>query len=124
MLNLKRCSGAIAGALASLFTTTWVANAQTSDFNGDYLYTICSAPKGTLADAICTACIRGVADGQWSALTLHFKKNCMPETEPDPIVSRLVVEKYIRDHPTSLSLPPFAIIVAALDLSYGCILVP
>jgi hypothetical protein len=126
MFNLRRCSGAIAGALTSLVTTTWGANAQTSIFNGDYLYTICSAPKGTLDDAICSAYIRGVADGQWLGMlsASHFKKPCLPDTNPDPIESRLVVEKYVRDHPASLGLPPFAIIASALDLSYGCVFVP
>ena len=81
------------------------------------LYERCSDHSGSAEDATCTAWIMGFADGL--AMGQAGKAWCFPEGGTVG-QARLVIEKFLRDHPEVLHLPAVAVAGGALMAAFPC----
>jgi hypothetical protein len=83
---------------------------------GADLHRFCTNPSGSAMDQICQAYIRGVADGL--VLGDLYKTKLMLCVDrlnlDDPVVTRLTVEKYMRENPDELRREAAFIVILAL----------
>ena len=105
-----RKSVGIAGVCAAL------AASPASALTGAQLHGFCTNPAGSAQDQVCQAYIRGVAEGL--VLGDIYKTKLMLCVNrlnvDDPIVTRLTVEKYMRENPDELRRDAALVVILAL----------
>jgi Rap1a immunity proteins len=94
-------------------------------FNGVDLNNACADKKNGAGDLTCTAYIRGVSEGFMRGLALSDKLQeriiyCPPTDGVSAEQARLIVEKYIRDHPKKLNEQASFLIEDALLGAFPC----
>jgi hypothetical protein len=91
-------------------------------FTASELYKKCTAPKGGSEQIYCEAYIHGFMHGLWSG-EINAEKKITLCKMPDTInttEARLVVEKYMREHPEKLNQYAGVVAQFAFIEEYGC----
>jgi hypothetical protein len=104
--------------VAGVFMAAWAAPA--ASFTGTELFDLCFR-KGTDGQLACTSYVRGFADGVVfeGLMTGGDAKYCPPRSLPVKDI-RLIVEKYLKDHPDQLSKEAGALVGLALHQAFPC----
>jgi hypothetical protein len=104
--------------IAGVFLVAWAAPA--ASFTGVELFDLCFR-KGTDGQLACTSYVRGFADGVVfeGLMTGGDAKYCPPQSLPVKDI-RLIVEKYLKDHPDQLSKEAGALVGLALHQAFPC----
>jgi len=101
----------MAALCAELMTASSAYSLTGVELNG-----FCTNPSGSAKDQVCQAYIRGVAEGL--VLGDLYKTKLMLCVNrlnlDDPIVTRLTVEKYMRDNPDELRRDAALVVILAL----------
>jgi hypothetical protein len=95
------------------------ANAWT----GNLLYESCAENKGSAGDVACSAYVRGFLDGigAGNAIAKNFPGlYCPPKTGIEFTQGRLVIEKYLKEHPETLHLEAALILGVAMIEAFPC----
>jgi hypothetical protein len=67
-------------------------------FTGTQLYSFCDSDKNSLGDIACNAYVRGFTDGLLTGQAVPYR----PERQMELIQARLLILKFMRDHPEML----------------------
>ena len=105
-------------ARVTILIATWAAPA--TSFTGVELSDLCFR-KGTDGQLACTSYVRGFADGvTFEALMVGGDANyCPPQSLPVRDM-RVIVEKYLKDHPDQLGKEAGALVGFALHHAFPC----
>jgi hypothetical protein len=106
-------------AAAALFATTWPVHALT----GLDLEQFCDAPRDSTAAISCFTYIRGLTDGLYMADKMEASgvRLCWPKDQTiEPEQSKLIVQKYLKDHPEQLDRNAGALAALAIYLAFRC----
>jgi hypothetical protein len=112
---MKSCF-AIAASLAILSATS--AEALT----GAELYQECLDKSKGVEEIGCASYIRGFVDGMLSGSAVERLaiKYCPPKKGTELIQARLIVEKYLREHPEKLHVQAGLLVGSALIAAFPC----
>jgi hypothetical protein len=133
----RACTVRIIAALFTILSIIAVAcpaKAQ-APFTGIMLHEACTAANAgnEFGEHICLMWITGLVQGMyWSQELADFKKlpsaTCLPVSSTGMGVTgeqaRLIVEKYMRDHPERLNASARSVAGAALDQAFPCARIP
>jgi hypothetical protein len=105
-------------ARVAVLMVVWAAPA--ASFTGAELFDLCFR-KGTDGQLACTSYVRGFADGvAFEGLMVGSDaKYCPPQSLPGKEI-RLIVEKYLKDHPDQLGKEAGALVGLALHQTFPC----
>jgi hypothetical protein len=112
-----------ASAASVAFVLALVSLQQARALTGTQLYQNCQDKKRGLGDLLCIAYVRGLVDGMvvGRAMGMHYATEyCPPEKGISADQARLIVEKYLRDHPEELHQEAGLIAGGALVLAFPC----
>jgi Rap1a immunity proteins len=115
---MKYVSGFV-GAALMMFLATSHARALT----GTQLYQECLIKDHGPMDIACQSYIRGFVDGSVTATVIERDfagQYCPPKDGIDAIQARLIVEKYLRDHPEELHAEAGLLVSGALLAAFSC----
>jgi hypothetical protein len=85
---------------------------------GNTLYQLC-ANKTESAEMACEMWITGFTAGATKNAPTKIHSVCLP-SRSTPAQARLVIEKFMREHPEVLQLPDAAVAYAALGQAFPC----
>jgi hypothetical protein len=93
-----------------------------SDFTGVELRNICTSPAKDhpIEETMCKFYIAGLNDGLFGGQMMAQRgmRACIPPI--NGAQARLIVEKYMRDHPEELNKPAPIVIATAIWTAYPC----
>lgn len=89
-------------------------------FSAAQLQTMCGAKQDKESDTFCSIYIAGVYDGFAGAQLMRQQNvtSCMPAIGPGN--ARIIIEKYLDDHPEMLSKPAMVAATLALMSAFRC----
>jgi hypothetical protein len=96
---------------------------QASALTGAELYRFCSQPPNSDADLVCKYYIRGFTDGLTvSSFAAKSGKHqvCAPDQGIHPTQARLLIEKFLRDHPAMLHAEAGYLALFAFHEAFPC----
>jgi hypothetical protein len=112
----------VGAAIAACFATIMgVSDVQA--LTGTQLYQECLDKGNGMSEVACLAYVRGFVDGMFMGTTVTKKfagQYCPPKEGTDAIQARLIVEKYLREHPESLHVEAGLLVGTALLGAFPC----
>jgi hypothetical protein len=89
---------------------------------GTELYTVCSQRGKDTSSSLCGAYIHGFLDGMTMGYVAHdsVEKYCPPEDGIAITQGRLIIEKYLRDHPDKLNQDASLLAAFAMMDAFPC----
>jgi Rap1a immunity proteins len=90
---------------------------------GTQLYQECLDKSKGFQDLACLSYVRGFVDGMFmgGAVAAQFAgQYCPPKDGIDAIQARLIIEKYLRDHPENLHIEVGLLAGTALMAAFPC----
>ncbi len=114
----KEMNSPIVVGIASMIFSVSPATA----FTGTNLYEACMKEPNSAGDLFCTSYVRGFIDGMLLGDTAAGvgTRYCGPREGIGVVQGRLIVEKYMRDHPEKLNLPAGNIAFSAMYEAFPC----
>jgi hypothetical protein len=113
----------LAWALGAIWCATFASRAIADEFSGAELYNLCTA-KERDADLACKSWIHAFGGALFYVQTMTLREKGTPLTcMPDGVGGvqfRLIIEKYLRDHPAILHLDAISVAGAALITAFPC----
>lgn len=110
---MKKARWLSAVTLAGLITFSGASSAGEPG-TGSWLLETCRGDNGDVGKAFCLGYTMGLAD-----LMLGQQRICMPQDVSSEHM-RLVVEKYLSDHPEKLRQHPTLLVIEALGTTFPC----
>ena len=92
---------------------------------GMALYEGCSSVKGSTGDLLCTGYVRGFMDGLEAGSITSFKYTQFRACPPANVLnstpqSRLIIEKYLGNHPEQLDKEAGGLAMLAMNAAFPC----
>jgi hypothetical protein len=103
--------------LASALLSSALDASAGDEFNGSKLYEYCGEHNSSAAQLGCTAFIHGLLDG---LLLGRFGLYCPPKDGVDVAQGRLIIEKFMRDHPEILNDQAGYVAAVAMSVTFPC----
>ena len=105
-------------------SATILVSSQVSALTGADLYKFCSYPRDSPEDLVCNTYIRGFDDGMLIssvAFTPKAKKRfCAPSKVIDLTQVRLIIDKFLREHPQILHFEAGVLGGLAISQAFPC----
>jgi hypothetical protein len=103
-----------------LFVTLF-AISQAVALSGVELYSFCAAEEDTAASLACSSYVRGFTDGIMAG-TAAATENvlCPPAEGINALQARLIVERFLRDHPEGLHIEAGLLVMRAFMEAFRC----
>jgi hypothetical protein len=114
-----------ASAASVAFVLAVFASPHAAAFTGTDLYQQCQDKKRGIRDLLCIAYVRGFIDGITAGTAIprsrHASEFCLPEKVAiSAEQARLIIEKYLRDHPEQLHEEAELLAATAIMLAFPC----
>ena len=107
-----------AAAIVVALSTMLAGNAYS--FTAAELYKYCTAPKYGDRDVGCTLYVRGLIDGLYLGHNLSKDEFPLCANSIDAAQARLIVERFMREHPEFLHQEAGVVSGIALQKIFGC----